>query len=48
MSRTFAAVTALTFILASSAASADALKTAETPKGKVFIDAKGMNSLYVR
>ena len=45
MSRTFAAVTALTFILACSAASADTLKTAETPKGKVFVDAKGM-TLY--
>jgi len=45
MSRTFAAIAALTFILASSAASADMLKTAETPKGKVFVDAKGM-TLY--
>jgi predicted lipoprotein with Yx(FWY)xxD motif len=45
MSRTFAAMAALTFILASSAASADMLKTAETPKGKVFVDAKGM-TLY--
>jgi predicted lipoprotein with Yx(FWY)xxD motif len=45
MSRTFAVVTALTFILACSAASADTLKTAETPKGKVFVDAKGM-TLY--
>ncbi len=45
MSRTFAAMAALTFILASSAASADTLKTAETPKGNVFVDAKGM-TLY--
>jgi predicted lipoprotein with Yx(FWY)xxD motif len=45
MSRTFAAITALTFILASSAASAAMLKTAETPKGKVFVDTKGM-TLY--
>src|ERR1700675_1433502 len=45
MSRTFAAVAAFTFILASSAASAQALKTADTPKGKTFVDAKGM-TLY--
>lgn len=45
MSRTFAAIAALTFIFASSAASADMLKTAETPKGKVFVDTKGM-TLY--
>ena len=45
MSRTFAAMAALTFILAASAASADTLKTTETPKGKVFVDAKGM-TLY--
>ena len=45
MSRTFAAVAALTFILASSAASAQLLKTADTPKGKTFVDAKGM-TLY--
>ena len=45
MSRTFAAVAALTFILASSAASAQMLKTADTPKGKTFVDAKGM-TLY--
>jgi predicted lipoprotein with Yx(FWY)xxD motif len=45
MSRIFAAMAALTFILASSAASADVLKTGETPKGKVFVDAKGM-TLY--
>ena len=44
MSRTFAAVAALTFILAS-AASAQMLKTADTPKGKTFVDAKGM-TLY--
>jgi predicted lipoprotein with Yx(FWY)xxD motif len=36
---------ALTFILASSAASAQMLKTADTPKGKTFVDAKGM-TLY--
>src|ERR1700676_802996 len=44
-SRTFAAVAALTFILASSAASAQMLKTADTPKGKTFVDTKGM-TLY--
>ena len=45
MSKTFAAVAALTFILASSAASAQMLKTADTPKGKTFVDTKGM-TLY--
>lgn len=44
MSRTFAAVAALTLIL-TTAASAQALKTADTPKGKTFVDAKGM-TLY--
>ena len=41
MSRTFAAIAALTFIFASSAASAQMLKTADTAKGKTFVDAKG-------
>jgi predicted lipoprotein with Yx(FWY)xxD motif len=45
MSRTFAAIAALTFVLASSAASAQILKTADTAKGKTFVDAKGM-TLY--
>jgi predicted lipoprotein with Yx(FWY)xxD motif len=45
MSRTFAAIAALTFIFASSAASAQMLKTADTPKGKTFVDAKG-KTLY--
>src|SRR5712672_3534575 len=45
MSRTFAAIAALTFIFASSAASAQTLKTADTPKGKTYVDAKGM-TLY--
>jgi predicted lipoprotein with Yx(FWY)xxD motif len=45
MSTTFAAVVASTFILASSAASAQVLKTADTPKGKTFVDTKGM-TLY--
>ena len=44
-SKTFAAVAALAFILASSAASARMLKTADTAKGKTFVDAKGM-TLY--
>lgn len=45
MSRTFAAVAALTVILASSAASAQMLKTADTSKGKTFVNDKGM-TLY--
>ena len=45
MSKTFAAVAALTFILSSSAASAQMLKTTDTPKGKTFVDTKGM-TLY--
>ena len=44
MSRTFAAVAALTLIL-TTAASAQMLKTADTPKGKTFVDAKVM-TLY--
>ena len=44
-SKSFAAIAALTFILASSAASAQTLKTADTPKGKTYVDAKGM-TLY--
>jgi predicted lipoprotein with Yx(FWY)xxD motif len=48
MSRTFAAAAAfalsLTFCLATSA-SAQMLKTIDTPKGKTFVDAKGM-TLY--
>ncbi len=44
MSRTFAAVAALIFIL-TTAASAQMLKTADSSKGKIFVDAKGM-SLY--
>jgi predicted lipoprotein with Yx(FWY)xxD motif len=43
--KTFAAIAALTFSLASSAASAQMLKTADTPKGKTFVDDKGM-TLY--
>ena len=45
MFRTFAAVAALAFIFASSAASAQMLKTADTPKGKTLVDTKGM-TLY--
>jgi predicted lipoprotein with Yx(FWY)xxD motif len=45
MSKTFAAVAALAFILASSAASAQMLKTVDTLKGKTFVDTKGM-TLY--
>ena len=45
MSRTLAAVAALTLVFASQAAFAQALKTADTPKGKVFVDDKGM-TLY--
>ncbi len=44
-SQTFAAIAALTFMLVSSAASAQMLKTADTPKGKTFVDDKGM-TLY--
>jgi predicted lipoprotein with Yx(FWY)xxD motif len=44
-SKTFAAIAALSFIFASSAASAQTLKTADTPKGKTYVDAKGM-TLY--
>ena len=45
MPKTFAASAALIAILVSSAASAAMLKTAETPKGKTFVDDKGM-TLY--
>jgi predicted lipoprotein with Yx(FWY)xxD motif len=44
-SKTFAAIAALSFIFASSAASAQTLKTTDTPKGKTYVDAKGM-TLY--
>src|SRR3981081_1398454 len=44
MSRTFAAAAALTLILTATA-SAQMLKTADTAKGKTFVDAKGM-TLY--
>lgn len=45
MSRTFAALAAVTFMLASSAAFAQAAKVADSSKGKIYVDAKGM-SLY--
>jgi predicted lipoprotein with Yx(FWY)xxD motif len=45
MSKILAAVAALAIIFASNAASAQMLKTADTSKGKTFVDAKGM-TLY--
>ena len=45
MSRICSAIAALTFVLASSSASAQALWTAETAKGRALVDAKGM-TLY--
>lgn len=45
MSKILAAVAALTLILASSAASAQMPKTADTSKGKTFVDPRGM-TLY--
>lgn len=46
MSRTFAAIAAVTILFAASSASAQMLKTADTAKGKTFVDAKGM-TLYI-
>lgn len=45
MQKMLAAAAAACLVFAASAASAQALKTAETSKGKVFVDAKGM-TLY--
>jgi predicted lipoprotein with Yx(FWY)xxD motif len=45
MSRTLFAIAALIFILASSSASAQALWTADTAKGRALVGAKGM-TLY--
>jgi predicted lipoprotein with Yx(FWY)xxD motif len=45
MSKTFAAIAAVTLMLASSAAFAQAAKVADTAKGKTYVDAKGM-TLY--
>ena len=44
MSKTFAAIAAVTLMLSSTAAFAQA-KVADTPKGKAYVDAKGM-TLY--
>ena len=46
MSRTFAAVAALGFILASSAASAQILKTADTPNGQTYVVGSGLYVFY--
>jgi predicted lipoprotein with Yx(FWY)xxD motif len=45
MSRTFSVMAALSFILASSSASAQSLQMADTAKGNALVDAKGM-TLY--
>jgi predicted lipoprotein with Yx(FWY)xxD motif len=45
MIKSFAAAAALAIVFTASAASAQMLKTADTAKGKVFVDAKGM-TLY--
>jgi predicted lipoprotein with Yx(FWY)xxD motif len=45
MPRTFCAIAALILALVSSSASAQALWTAETPKGRVLVDERGM-TLY--
>jgi predicted lipoprotein with Yx(FWY)xxD motif len=45
MSRTFAAVAALTLILTSTAAFAEMAKVGDTSKGKAFVNSKGM-TLY--
>ena len=45
MSKTFAAIAAVSLMLASSAAFAQAAKVADTPAGKAYVDAKGM-TLY--
>jgi predicted lipoprotein with Yx(FWY)xxD motif len=45
MSRTFSVMAALSFIVASSSASAQSLQMADTAKGKALVDAKGM-TLY--
>jgi predicted lipoprotein with Yx(FWY)xxD motif len=45
MSRICSAIAALTFVLASSSASAQALWTAETAKGRALVDERGM-TLY--
>lgn len=45
MSKTFAAIAAVSLMLASTSAFAQAAKVADTPKGKTYVDAKGM-TLY--
>jgi predicted lipoprotein with Yx(FWY)xxD motif len=45
MSRTFSAMAALIFILASSSVSAQSLREADTAKGKALVDGRGM-TLY--
>ena len=45
MTKSFAAAAALAILFTASAASAQMLKTADTPKGKAFVDDKGM-TLY--
>lgn len=45
MSKTFAAIAAVSLLLASTAAFAQAAKVADTPAGKAYVDAKGM-TLY--
>lgn len=42
MTKSLAVAAALAVLFTASAASAQALKTADTDKGKVFVDAKGM------
>jgi predicted lipoprotein with Yx(FWY)xxD motif len=46
MSRAFAAIAAVTLLFAASSASAQMPKTADTAKGKTFVDTKGM-TLYI-
>ncbi|MES2603168.1 MAG: hypothetical protein V4602_20400 [Pseudomonadota bacterium] len=45
MSKTFAAIAAISLMLASTGAFAQAAKVADTPAGKTYVDAKGM-TLY--
>lgn len=45
MSKTFAAIAAVSLMLASTGAFAQAAKVADTPAGKTYVDAKGM-TLY--
>ena len=45
MPKTFAAIAAVSFMLASTGAFAQAAKVADTPAGKTYVDSKGM-TLY--